>query len=160
MNKSIGEMGSLDLDNWRSQKQAGTFKGKPIELDLAHSKSQPRKQKPSSNATINRAQGVLRAALNRAVKWKIISATDIDEWGPLPTAKTAGKFMTEEEITHLNKELDNWSGYFTVIIKLLLNTGYTLEWTSVDLDNNIITIQAENAKNGYMRTVGINKYPA
>lgn len=163
MKKRIDEINTYDLDKWRTSKQDGTFKGPVIEATLQHSKTQPRTQKPSSNATINRAEGVLRAALNKAVEWDIIEATKIKKRKSLPTAKTAGKFMIDDEIDRLYGAMENWSGYFPVLIKLLLNTGlrpkeaYTLEWSNIDLnDKRTITVVAEHAKNGYMRTVGIN----
>ncbi len=154
MNKRIDKITQKDMDIWQGKKKSGKLR--------AGKREQYRDGQPSAPATINRAVGVLSAAINKAVEWKLIEVNQIRGRRKLKTPRTAGKFMTDDEVACLYKVLDKQKGYFPVLVRLLLNTGLrpkeamTQTWETVDFDNRMILVLDKFAKNGMARKVPMN----
>lgn len=155
MKKRIDKITNLDMDKWQMLKKEGRLKG---DVD-----TQPEGGKPSKPATINRAAGVLVAAISKAVEWKLIESNQLRGRKKLQTPKTAGKFMTTEEIDRIYRVLEKQKGYFPVLVRLLLNTGlrpneaFTQTWDTIDFKNQEIIVLDKFAKNGKTREVPMNE---
>lgn len=155
MNTRIDKITNRDMDKWQRLKKEGRLKGEGLD--------QPHGGKPSAPATINRASGVLVAAISKAVEWKLIEINQIKGRKKLKTPRTAGKFMTDDEIGRIYNVLDNKKGYFRVLIRLLLNTGlrpkeaFTQTWDTIDFENRKIIVLDKYAKNGTERKVPLNE---
>ncbi len=97
-----------------------------------------------SNASVNRAFAILKAALNYAVARGYIKQNPAQYLKHLPVRETIPRFLTLEEISRLrntitDRRLDDY-------VSLLLHTGIrpidlkSLTWAQVDLQNRIVHI--------------------
>ena len=141
MKKKIDSITKWEMEKWRKQRSKAGIKP----------------------ATINRAMTSLKAALNQAIEWEIISENPIRGLKRM-TVEGGGvvRYLTEAEEKRLMKVLNKRTGYFPVFIRLLLNTGIrprealTLKWDNVSLDRRQLTVLASFAKTNKTRHVPIN----
>ena len=149
MDRQIDKITTRDIDKFQRLKKQGKLK-KNVQ------------GKKAGNAVINRAIGVLVAALNKAVEWEIIPAHAIGKRKRLRT-ESAGKIFTDDDLNKLYMALSTRKGYFPVLIRVLLNTGlrpneaFNLTWDeTVDFKNENVIVKKEQAKNGIARKVPMN----
>ena len=108
-----------------------------------------------SRATVGVYFRHLRAAFNRAVRWKMIESSpfllveDVKE----KRGRRKEKDMSNEEVRQLLKAMDQAEDFqFKNLVLLLLYTGCRrneclfLRWENIDLENRILTVWAEKTK--------------
>jgi integrase len=94
--------------------------------------------------TYNNFLGLLRAMLNKAVEWDLISANPIKGIKPLKVTKKI-RFLTNDEIFQLREAADT---EMRLVIDLALYAGlrraeiYYLRWKDIDLERKAIHVRA------------------
>ncbi len=113
--------------------------------------------KPS---TINRALACLKHLFNIAKRWKkFFGENPVSQVDFFEETKHIERVLTYEEE---NKLLQCSADHLKPIIICALNTGMrkgeilSLQWTDVDLENNLITIDATNTKSKKTKKIYIN----
>lgn len=133
-------------------------------------------QKPVERATAHRDFAALRAALSKAVDWKLL---EVNPLLGLRQKSVQGReivrFLSNAEESRLriamasrdagSKQADAHSSFkdhLTPIVLLAMNTGMrrgeilSLDWTDVDFEARTIRVQARNAKSGKQRHIPLN----
>jgi integrase len=128
-------------------------------------------------ATVNRAFGDLRAALNLAVKWQHIRTSPCAGIKPFAVDDEAEKlYLDGDEFSRLEKAAEQWEflshfgkprerlaypRWFLLWLRIVLNTGgrkgevLSLRWADVDRKNRMITFRGVRTKNERTRRVPI-----
>lgn len=111
-------------------------------------------------ATVNRELEVLRHLLNLAERWKkFFGKNPVSQAGLLILNNQVERILSPEEEERL---LACSSPQLSAILICALNTGMrkgeiiSLKWSNVDLDNNVITLEATNTKSKKGRKIPIN----
>lgn len=119
------------------------------------------------NSTINRNFSAIRSVMSFAVDkgllvdhpFKGIKKLHVIDKGVI---RYLNMHDTEEE-TRFYKELDTRTGYFPILVRLLLNTGirpkeaFTLEWTAVNFNLKQLTVYSAFSKTSKTRHIPLNK---
>lgn len=92
-NKKLSELTVEALDKWVTKRLTTPSFG--------------RIRKPASKATVKRNVGALKAALNQALKWKVIPENPLEHYSPVQMADEARtRYLSTEEQKRLLKALD------------------------------------------------------
>ena len=173
--KRMSEINAWTIERWRSDKK---------------------KAKKVKAVTLNREVAMLKAALNQAVKWKILDEYPLKGLGMLPERDSQQKvrYLSQEEEKSLMDALDSreerirterdsandwrvergyklyqdlrllpYADHLKPMVLLSLNTGLRkgellhLAWGNVDLQQAMLTVQADVAKSGKVRHVPLNE---
>lgn len=114
--------------------------------------------------TINRDLAPLKAALNRAVTWKLIKANPLADLAPFEVDPNGVvRFLETEEEKRLYAALSGEDDWLRTLITLLLNTGarrnemFGVRWADVDLKRRMVVVRWETAKSGKTRHIPLNQ---
>lgn len=116
------------------------------------------KNKLISPATVNKEVKLLKNILKKAAKWNGIAIHDLEL--DLATEMPRERILSQQEMRML---LENSAPPLKHVILFALNTGMrrgeilNLEWVNVNLENNFITVKAQEAKNKRLRRIPINR---
>ena len=133
-------------------------------------------QKPVERATAHRDFAALRAALSKAVDWKLLEANSLLGLRQKSVqGREIVRFLSNAEESRLriamasrdagSKQTDahrSFKDHLTPIVLLAMNTGMrrgeilSLDWTDIDFKARTIRVQARNAKSGKQRHVPLN----
>lgn len=122
--------------------------------DAERYKAQRRKE--VATGTVNRELAYFKAALNKAVAWKLLKVSPI-AGVKLFKETPKERYLTEEEIERLYPELPKW---LDPIVTVALNTGLrrgeilSLTWDKVDWETGFLRL--ERTKSGKTRYVPVN----
>ncbi len=115
-----------------------------------------------SPATVNRSLSVLRHLFNLAKRWKkFYGDNPVSIVGMLEEHNQVERILTVDEE---NRLLNECVSYLRPIIFTALNTGMRrgeilgLEWSDVDLDISMITVNQTNSKSKRQRKIPINSF--
>jgi integrase len=101
-----------------------------------------------SHATVNRMLEVIRAILNKAVReWEWLDKAPVVKM--LPEPKRRVRWLTQQEITNLMKELPEHlqaMAMFSLATGLRESNVTQLEWSQIDLTRKVAWIHADQAK--------------
>jgi len=119
------------------------------------------------NSTINRNFSAIRSVMSYAVERGTLKEHPFKDIKKLHVIdKGVIRYLNMhdmEEETRFYKELDKRTGYFPVLVRLLLNTGirpkeaFTLEWTAVNFNLKQITVHSAFSKTNKTRHIPLNK---
>ncbi len=118
-------------------------------------------KRKSKISYINKILSVLRAMLNKALDWDMITEDVLKRVRKVKQLKGENKrlrYLSEDEAEML---IDNCEGYLRTVVITALNTGMRkgeilgLTWSRVDLKNRIILL--DKTKNGERREIPINQ---
>ncbi len=127
---------------------------------LEEARSQYKEKTGRTNASLNRAFAILKAALNHAVVRGYLRQNPAQHLKRLPVKETIPRFLSVEEINRLracikDKRLDDY-------VVVLLHTGIRpidikeLSWGQVDMQNRVIQVTTHKGRKGHTYTVPID----
>ncbi len=153
--KRLDEINVPLVASWRNHKLAT-----PVTVG----KGDNQKQRERTTGAINRPVGYLKALLSVAYEEaELLDHHPLDRLKPLKEPRhKRDRFLTNEEFKRLRNSLRGRDDYLPVLIELGINTGLrlnemlTLEWGSVDLRNQTLTVESHYAKSKRKRTVPLN----
>ena len=144
LNRRLDRITAEDVERWRSER-----------LAMGRAKS-----------TINRDVTALKAALNKAVLWKVIPENPIAAVKPKRVDRRGiVRYLSKDENKRLRAALDQpnpRAPYIKPMVLLALNTGLrrgellSLQWQDVDFESANLTVAGTYAKNAQTRHVGLN----
>lgn len=117
-----------------------------------------RLSKPLSKKTILEHHRLLRAMLHKAVYWQLIANNPAERVQPPKTKKPKRRYYDDEQCKLLLENLENQELKYKVAITITIFTGMRLgellglEWTDIDFNNGIISI---NKSSQYLCDKGI-----
>lgn len=114
-------------------------------------------------ATTNRQINTIKGCLSRAVEWGAIDSHDLNKVKTLTVDNSKVRYLSKDEEARLRESLKTCkTDFLEVIVILALNTGMrkgellSLEWSHVNFDNKILTVDFQNAKSGNTRHLPLN----
>lgn len=114
-------------------------------------------------ATTNRQINTIKGCLSRAVEWGVIESHDLRKVKTLKVDNSKVRYLNTEEEKRLRESLKNCKTQFLEpIVLLAMNTGMrkgellSLEWSHVNFENKILTVDFQNAKSGSTRHIPLN----
>ena len=154
--KRLDEINVPLVTSWRNHKMV---------TPVIVGKGNNQKQRERTPGAINRPVGYLKALLSVAYEQaELIDHHPLDRLKPLKEPRhKRDRFLTDEEFRRLRNSLRGRDDYLPVLIELGINTGLrlnemlTLEWNSVDLKNQMLTVESHYAKSKRKRTVPLNQ---
>jgi integrase len=151
----LGKLGPIHYDTYKVTRLKEIVQGKiPKKAKVKRS---------MSPITVNIELRCLRAAMNTAVRWRLINANPFAGLGMIPIPKKTPAFMTTEDVqTLLNAITRPW---LRDIVIFAVNTGMrrgellSLRWCDIDVENRIAKITNRDdftTKSGEERVVVLN----
>jgi integrase len=123
-----------------------------------------RKDEGAAETTINRDLATLKAALNRAVDWGLISENPIKPVKQIKTDRTGViRFLSPDEEGRLMAVLDKRHDHLRPMVLVSLHTGLRwgelvgLTWDDVDMTQKRLTVRGSGAKSKQTRHIPLNK---
>lgn len=133
-------------------------------------------QKPVERVTAHRDFAALRAALSKAVDWKLLEANPLLGLRQKSVqGREIVRFLSNAEESRLRKAMASrdaganhstpqrsFKDHLTPIVTLAMNTGMrrgeilSLDWTDIDFEARTIRVQARHAKSGKQRYIPLN----
>jgi len=133
-------------------------------------------QKPVERVTAHRDFAALRAALSKAVDWKLLEANPLLGLRQKSVqGREIVRFLSSAEEARLRAALQSrdsaakqadahcsFKDHLTPIVVLAMNTGMrrgeilSLDWADIDFEARTIRVQARNAKSGKQRHIPLN----
>jgi integrase len=172
LEKQLSNIHAWDLENWRNEKKKQSKSASTINGYINYLKG-----------SLSRAVewGVLESHDLHKIK-SLKSESNIVRFLSFKEEKTLRDTLThrdlriknERESANLHRQIRNYPllpelrdfnfcGYLEPLVILAINTGmrrgeiFGLEWLHVDLENNYLTVVAENSKSGQGRHIPLNK---
>jgi integrase len=141
MDFQLSDINAWEIEKWRNKRLADGVKP----------------------ATTNRQINTIKGCLSRAVEWGAIDSHDLRKVKTLTVDNSKVRYLSKDEETRLRENLQACdSGFLDVIVLLALNTGMrkgellSLEWSHVNFENKILTVDFQNAKSGNTRHLPLN----
>jgi integrase len=114
-------------------------------------------------ATTNRQINTIKGCLSRAVEWGVIDNHDLRKVKILTVDNSKVRYLSKDEELRLRESLKICEiSFLEVIVLLAMNTGMrkgellSLEWSHINFDNRIVTVDFQNAKSGTTRHIPLN----
>jgi integrase len=114
-------------------------------------------------ATTNRQINTIKGCLSRAVEWGVIDNHDLRKVKILTVDNSKVRYLSKDEELRLRESLKICEiSFLDVIVLLAMNTGMrkgellSLEWSHINFDNRIVTVDFQNAKSGTTRHIPLN----
>jgi integrase len=114
-------------------------------------------------ATTNRQINTIKGCLSRAVEWGVIDDHDLRKVKTLTVDNSKVRYLSKDEELRLRESLKICEiSFLEVIVLLAMNTGMrkgellSLEWSHINFDNRIVTVDFQNAKSGTTRHIPLN----
>lgn len=124
---------------------------RPHECD---ERCRPHLCKPLGNATIRKIHYILSGAYKRAVRWRWVSASPMDQAEPPPVPAPDPQPPTPEEAARLIAEAFRVDPDWGMLVWLTMVTGArrgelcALRWRHVDLERSVVTVRRAIAQDG------------
>lgn len=141
MDFQLSDINAWEIEKWRNKRLADGVKP----------------------ATTNRQINTIKGCLSRAVEWGAIDSHDLRKVKTLTVDNSKVRYLSKDEESRLRENLQTCDADFLeVIVLLALNTGMrkgellSLEWSHVNFDNKILTVDFQNAKSGNTRHLPLN----
>jgi integrase len=141
MDFQLSDINAWEIEKWRNKRLADGVKP----------------------ATTNRQINTIKGCLSRAVEWGAIDSHDLRKVKTLTVDNSKVRYLSKDEETRLRESLKVCdTAFLEVIVILALNTGMrkgellSLEWSRVNFENKILTVDFQNAKSGSTRHLPLN----
>lgn len=141
MDFQLSDINAWEIEKWRNKRLANGVKP----------------------ATTNRQINTIKGCLSRAVEWGAIDSHDLRKVKTLTVDNSKVRYLSKDEETRLRDNLKTCdTDFLEVIVLLALNTGMrkgellSLEWSHVNFENKILTVDFQNAKSGNTRHLPLN----
>jgi len=163
LDKRLNQISAFDVEKWTTQKRKSGLSAK----------------------SANNYVGLLKTALNAAVRLRLLDENPLRHIRPLQDINAGGRvrFLTDEERTALERAMadryNTWlrergmepypdlravrfADYLQPMYIISTNTGvrqnelFSLQWVDIDFARRTLTVRPENAKNGRVRHIPLN----
>jgi len=141
MDFQLSDINAWEIEKWRNKRLAEGIKA----------------------ATTNRQINTIKGCLSRAVEWGVIDSHDLRKVKTLTVDNSKVRYLSKDEETRLRESLKSREADFLeVIVLVAMNTGMRkgelllLEWSHIDFENKILTVDFQNAKSGSTRHLPLN----
>lgn len=141
MDFQLADINAWEIEKWRNKRLADGVKP----------------------ATTNRQINTIKGCLSRAVEWGTIDSHDLGKVKTLTVDNSKVRYLSKDEESRLRENLQTCeTDFLEVIVLLALNTGMrkgellSLEWSHVNFENKILTVDFQNAKSGNTRHLPLN----
>ncbi|OKY25235.1 site-specific integrase [Thalassotalea sp. PP2-459] len=141
MDFQLADINAWEIEKWRNKRLADGVKP----------------------ATTNRQINTIKGCMSRAVEWGVIDSHDLRKVKTLTVDNSKVRYLSKDEEIRLRENLQACdTPFLKVIVLLALNTGMrkgellSLEWSHINFDNKILTVDFQNAKSGSTRHLPLN----